>query len=149
MVTASQCLKRHLTTQSLFRAASLRGPVPELIVRSDRGSQYCSHEYWARVAQFGMQAFMSRRGNCYDNEPIDGIWGTMKNELVHHRRYVTRRQAKQRIAEYIEVFYNRQRRQARLGYLSPAAFMQQYRKHTPLQNQCWHTLIPTALNRRG
>jgi putative transposase len=67
---------------------------------------------------------MSRRGNCYDNAPIESFWGTLKNELVHHRHYATREQARCEIAEYIDLFYNRQRRQARLGYLSPAAFMQ-------------------------
>lgn len=80
------------------------------------------------VTQFGMQASMSRRGNCYDNAPIESFWGTMKNELVYPRRFATRGQARREIAEYIELFYNRQRRQARLGYLSPAAFMQQYRQ---------------------
>lgn len=93
---------------------------------TDRGSQYCSHEYRALVAQFDMLASMSRRGNCYDNAPIESFWGTLKNELIYHRRYATREQARREIAEYIDMFYNRQRRQARLGYLSPAAFRQQY-----------------------
>jgi putative transposase len=69
---------------------------------------------------------MSRRGNCFDNAPIESFWGTLKNELIHHRRYTTREQARREIAEYIDLFYDRQRRQARLGYLSPAAFMQRY-----------------------
>ncbi len=63
---------------------------------------------------------MSRRGNCYDNAPVESFWGTLKNELVHHRRYETREDAAREIIEYIDLFYNRQRRQARLGYLSPA-----------------------------
>lgn len=57
---------------------------------------------------------------------MESFWGTLKNELVHHRQFRTRQQAIQEIAEYIEVFYNRQRKQARLGYLSPAAFTQRY-----------------------
>ena len=57
---------------------------------------------------------------------MESFWGTLKNELIHHRRYRTRAQAIQEITEYIEIFYNRQRKQARLGYLSPAAFMRQY-----------------------
>lgn len=69
---------------------------------------------------------MSRKGNCYDNAPMESFWGTLKNELVHHRRYKARQEAILEITEYIEVFYNRQRSQARLGYLSPAAFEQQY-----------------------
>lgn len=75
-----------------------------------------------------MQSSMSRRGNCYDNAPIESFWGMLKNELVHHRRYATRREAMQEITEYIEIFYNRQRRQARLGYLSPAAYERRYYK---------------------
>lgn len=69
---------------------------------------------------------MSRRGNCYDNAPIESFWGVLKNELIHHRRYTTRREAMQEITEYIEIFYNRTRRQQRLGYLSPAAFERRY-----------------------
>ena len=67
---------------------------------------------------------MSRKGNCYDNAPMESFW--IKNELVHHRCYGTRQEAIQEITEYIEVFYNRQRRQARLGYLSPAAYERQF-----------------------
>lgn len=119
-------MTRHLVMQALFRAVSLRRPAPGLIQHTDRGSQYCSNEYRALVAQFGMQASMSRRGNCYDNAPIESFWGTLKNELIHHRRYATREQARREIAEYIDLFYNRQRRQKRLGYLSPVVFMQQY-----------------------
>jgi Integrase core domain len=70
----------------------------------------------------------SRRGNCYDNAPIESFWGILKNELVHHRRYSSRQEATQEITEYIEIFYNRQRRQERLGYLSPAAFEKKYFK---------------------
>src|SRR6478672_3059761 len=116
--------------RALFRAVSLRRPPPGLIQHTDRGSQYCSHEYRTLLAQFGMQASMSRRGNCYDNAPIESFWGTLENELVHHRRYATREQVRREIAEYIDLFYNRHRRQARLGYLSPAAFRQQYLQKT-------------------
>ena len=73
-----------------------------------------------------MNASMSGTGNCYDNAPMESFWGVLKSELVHHRRYKTRQEAIREITEYIEVFYNRQRRQARLGYLSPAAFEKAY-----------------------
>ena len=73
-----------------------------------------------------MTASMSRKGDCWDNAPIESFWGVLKNELVHHRKFKTRQQAVQEIAEYIEIFYNRQRKQKRLGYLSPAAFTQKY-----------------------
>jgi transposase InsO family protein len=69
-----------------------------------------------------MTASMSRKGNCYDNAPMESFWGLLKTELVHHRRYKTREEARREITEYIEVFYNRQRIQAQLGYLSPVAY---------------------------
>ena len=87
---------------------------------------YCALAYQALVSQFGMQASMSRRGNCYDNAPIESFWGTLKNELVYHQRFATREQARHSISEYIEIFYNRQRTQARLNYQSPVAFTQRF-----------------------
>jgi putative transposase len=119
-------MTKNLVSQALFRAVAAKGPVPGLIHHSDRGSQYCSHEYRKLLDQFHMRASMSRKGDCYDNAPMESFWGTLKNELVHHRRYGTRREAIREISEYIEIFYNRQRRQARLGYLSPAAYERQF-----------------------
>jgi putative transposase len=119
-------MTKNLVSQSLFRAVAAKGPVPGLIHHSDRGSQYCSHEYRKLLDQFHMRASMSGKGDCYDNAPMESFWGTLKNELVHHRRYGTRREAIREISEYIEIFYNRQRRQARLGYLSPAAYERQF-----------------------
>jgi transposase InsO family protein len=121
-------MTKNLVSQSLFRAVSTKRPAAGLIHHSDRGSQYCALEFQKLLKQFGMQASMSRRGNCYDNAPIESFWGVLKNELVHHRRYATRQQAMREITEYIEIFYNRQRRQQRLGYLSPAAYEQKYFK---------------------
>ncbi|MGF6921667.1 transposase InsO family protein [Paraburkholderia sp. 40] len=69
---------------------------------------------------------MSRRGDCFDNAPIESFWSSLKNELVYHRKFATRDQARNEITEYIEIFYNRQRTQARLDYLSPAAFTQRF-----------------------
>jgi transposase InsO family protein len=117
---------KNLVTQSLFKAVSAKRPRPGLIHHSDRGSQYCAHEYRRLVDQFKMRVSMSRKGDCYDNAPMESFWGTLKNELIHHRRYKTRDQAIREITEYIEVFYNRQRRQARLGYLSPALYERQF-----------------------
>jgi len=121
-------MTKNLVSQSLFRAVAAKRPVAGLIHHSDRGSQYCALEYQKLLKQFGMKASMSRRGNCYDNAPIESFWGALKNELVHHRRYATRAEAVREISEYIEIFYNRQRRQGRLGYLSPAAYAQKYYK---------------------
>jgi transposase InsO family protein len=119
-------MTKNLVSQSLFRAVAAKRPVPGLIHHSDRGSQYRSHEYRKLLDQFHMRASMSRKGDCYDNAPMESFWGTLKNELVHHRRYGTRREAVREITEYIEIFYNRQRRQAKLGYLSPAAYERQF-----------------------
>ncbi len=115
-----------LVSQALFRAVAAKRPAKGLVHHSDRGSQYCSLAYRKQLQQFGMQASMSRKGNCWDNAPMESFWGSLKNELVHHRRFTTRTQARQEITEHIEIFYNRIRKQARLGYLSPAQFTQQY-----------------------
>lgn len=119
-------MTQNLVMQALFRAVAAKRPGKELIHHSDRGSQYCSHAYQKLLRQFGMQVSMSRKGNCWDNAPMESCWGSLKTELVHHRRFVTREQAKREITEYIEIFYNRIRKQVRLGHLSPAAFRQQY-----------------------
>jgi len=119
-------MTQNLVMQALFRAVAARRPERGLIHHSDRGSQYCAHAYQRLLRQFGMQVSMSRKGNCWDNAPMESCWGSLKNELVHHRRFATRGDAKREITEYVEIFYNRIRKQARLGYLSPAAFMQQH-----------------------
>jgi transposase InsO family protein len=119
-------LTRNLVSQSLLQALIAKRPAKGLLHHSDRGSQYCSHDYRRILERSGLIASMSRKGNCYDNAPMESFWGTLKQELVNHRRYRTRREAIREITEYIEVFYNRQRRQAGLGFLSPAAFARQY-----------------------
>jgi transposase InsO family protein len=119
-------ITKNLVSQSLFRAVAAKRPPPGLIHHSDRGSQYCSHEYRRLLDQFHRKASMSRKGDCYDNAPMESFWGMLKSEHVHHRRYRTRQEAIGEITEYIEGFYNRQRRQVRLGYLSPAAYERQY-----------------------
>ena len=115
-------MTKELVTKSLIHAVAAKHPPAGLIHHSDRGSQYCSAKYRKLLSLLGMEASMSRKGNCYDNAPMESFWGTLKNELVHHRRYRTREEAITEITEYIEVFYNRQRRQKRLGYLSPVAY---------------------------
>ena len=119
-------MTKDLVVRSFLMAVKTKRPDPGLIHHSDRGSQYCSSDYRKLLERFKMKASMSRKGNCYDNAPMESFWGTLKNELVYHQRYATREQAIREITEYIEVFYNRQRRQARLGYLSPVAYGQQF-----------------------
>jgi putative transposase len=119
-------ITKNLVSQSLFRAVAAKRPGPGLIHHSDRGRQYCAYEYRRLMDQFKMKASMSRKGDCYDNAPMESFWGTLKSELVHHSLYKTREEAIREITEYIEVFYNRQRRQARLGYLSPVNYERQF-----------------------
>lgn len=115
-------MTQDLVGRALFRAIAIRRPAEGLIHHSDRGSQYCSGSYQKLMRQFKMIPSMSRKGNCWDNAPMESFFGTLKTELVHHRKYRTRQQAEAEIREYIEVFYNRQRRHANLGNLSPAAY---------------------------
>lgn len=122
----SHRMTKNLVSQSLFRGVAAKRPPRGLVHHSDRGSQYCAAEYGKLLNQFGMVASMSRRGNCYDNAPMESFWGLLKTELVHHRCFRTRAEAIQAITEYIEVFYRRQRKQAKLGYLSPVAFERQF-----------------------
>ena len=120
-----------LVQSALLKAIDIKRPARGLLQHSDRGSQYCAQAYQATLRQFGMIPSMSRRGNCYDNAPMESFWGTLKNELVHHRHFETREQARREISEYIEIFYNRQRRHSRLGNQSPAAFAQQWARQQP------------------
>lgn len=121
-------MTQELASQALFRAVAQKRPPAGLIHHSDRGSQYCSAAYQKRLVQFGMQPSMSRKGNCYDNAPMESFWGSLKNEWVHHHRYASRDQAIASIREFIEIFYNRQRRHSRLGNLAPTVFAQQFSK---------------------
>ena len=122
----SERMKKSLVSESLFRAVAAKRPAKGLMHHSDRGSQYCAYEYGKLLKQFGMQVSMSGKGNCYDNAPMESFWGTLKQELVHHRRYQSRQEAIQDITEYIEIFYNRQRIQAKLGFLAPAVYKQKF-----------------------
>ena len=115
-------LERWLTIAALQMAIETRQPPPGLLHHSDRGSQYASDDYQALLTKYQMQGSMSRTGNCYDNAPMESFFGTLKTELVHHRHYVTRTEAKTDLFEYIEVFYNRFRRHSTLDYQCPVAF---------------------------
>jgi transposase InsO family protein len=121
-------MTQELVSQALFRAVGQKRPQAGLIHHSDRGSQYCSAAYQKLLIQFGMRPSMSRKGNCYDNAPMETFWGSLKNEWVHHHRYASRDQAIASIREFIEIFYNRQRRHSRLGNLAPAVFARKFSK---------------------
>ena len=118
-------ITKDLVMRSLYRAVSTKKPPAGLIHHSDRGSQYCSLDYGKLLKRFNMKVSMGEKGNCYDNASMEGFRGTLKNKLVYHQHYTTWEQAIREITEYIEIFYNRQRRQARLGCLFPVAYMRQ------------------------
>lgn len=111
-----------LVGNALQMAVQRELPEAGLLCHSDRGSQYASRSYQQQLARHGITCSMSRRGDCWDNAPMESFFATLKKELIHHERYATRQQARQRIFEYIEVFYNRVRRHSGLGYMSPAEF---------------------------
>jgi len=111
-----------LPEQALRMALTTRQPPAGLLHHSDRGSQYAAGSYQQLLTTHGITASMSRTGNCWDNACVESFFGTLKRELVYHRHYATRAEAKQDIFEYIEVFYNRTRRHSTLGYDSPAEY---------------------------
>ncbi|MCE9535968.1 MAG: integrase core domain-containing protein, partial [Nitrospirae bacterium] len=93
-----------------------------LLHHSDRGSKNAATRYQRLLGEHGITPSMSRTGNCWDNACVESFFGTLKRELVYHRHYATRDDATRDIFEYIEVFYNRQRRHSTLGYDSPAEY---------------------------
>jgi putative transposase len=111
-----------LAERALIMALANRRPRAGLLHHSDRGSQYAATSYQQLLATHGVTVSMSRKGNCWDNACIESFFGTLKRELVYHRHYATRDDATRDIFEYIEVFYNRQRRHSTLGYHSPAEY---------------------------
>jgi transposase InsO family protein len=121
----SERISRELTLNALDMALVRRQPLTGLLHHSDRGSQYASGDYQAALAAEGMVCSMSRRGNCWDNAVAESFFATLKVELAHDAGWVTRQAACAELFEYIEVFYNGQRRHSSLGYLSPRAFERQ------------------------
>src|SRR4051812_423928 len=115
-------MPQELTLAALDMALQRRRPLPGCMHHSDRGSQYAAGDYQKQLVQYGMVCSMSRKGNCWDNAPMEGFFHSLKTELVHHCDYQTRDEARRDIFEYIEVFYNRQRRHSTLGHLSPTQF---------------------------
>ena len=119
-------MTKALVADALRAAYWRKKPKPGLMHHSDRGSQYCSATYRALQASYGMRASMSRKGNCWDNAPMESFFGTLKTESLHHYRFVTREQTRQVVFEYIEVFYNRIRRHAKISNQVPADFANQF-----------------------
>jgi putative transposase len=111
-----------LTLDALGMALARRRPAAGLLHHSDRGSQYASGDYQRLLAQHGIVCSMSRRGDCWDNAVAESFFATVKVELVHDAAWATRASARTELFDYLELFYNGQRRHSALGYLSPRAF---------------------------
>lgn len=102
-------MRKSLVIKALNQAIGRTGAIKGLLVHSDRGVQYASKEYQAILTENGFICSMSRKGNCYDNAPMESFWGKLKQEWLYGKRFKSRLEAKVAIFEYIEVFYNRQR----------------------------------------
>lgn len=118
----SERITKEVAVSALQMAIERRRPQKGLIHHSDRGSQYASGEYQKKLSEHEMLCSMSRKGDPWDNAPMESFFGTLKTELVHDRRYRSRVEARGDIFEYIEVFYNRIRLHSTLGMKSPEAY---------------------------
>ena len=118
----SSNMKESLVLNALRMALFNRKINSGLLLHSDRGVQYASYSYQALLKQNNIQCSMSRKGNCWDNAAMESFFHTLKTECVHHEKYETRDQAKKSVFDYIEVFYNRQRKHSYLGYVSPEQY---------------------------
>ncbi|EAR09117.1 transposase and inactivated derivative [Reinekea sp. MED297] len=109
---------------ALEMALARRKPTEPVILHSDRGVQYRSREYQDFARAHGLQLSMSRKGNCWDNAPMESFYSRLKVELIHGTEYRSKNELRSSIFEYIEIFYNRQRRHSGLNYVSPEEFEQ-------------------------
>ena len=119
-------MDKHIDTELVSKALNMellnRSPASKLILHSDRGSQYSSHDYQEMIESHGLICSMSGTGNCYDNAAMESFFHSLKTEWTSHYRYETRSVAKASIFEYIEVFYNRQRRHSYANRMAPMQY---------------------------
>jgi putative transposase len=120
-------LEQDLVLQALRRTIGQRQPPAGLLIHSDQGTQYASVNFRALLHRQGFEQSMSRKGNCWDNAVAESFFKTLKTELVYHQTFHTRAQAYQQIFEYIEGYYNRQRRHQTLKYETPVAYEQRHK----------------------
>lgn len=118
----SERMTAKLVIDALQMALWRRKMPTNVIVHSDRGSQYCSHDYQALLAKHDLICSMSKRGDCYDNAAMESWNHSLKVEAIHGEKFITRAAAKNHVFEYIDVYYNRKRLHSRLGYKSPVCF---------------------------
>jgi len=113
---------RHLAIDALNMSIEQRQPDGVLLHHSDRGAQYTSDDFRDVLVKHGIECSMSARGNCYDNAVVESFFGLLKRERVNRTRYLPREETETDIFDYIECFYNRNRRHGHLGNISPAAY---------------------------
>jgi transposase InsO family protein len=113
---------QELVNEALMMAVAQRRPKPGLIHHSDQGILYSSGSYLTLLKTYGMLRSMSGKGNCYDNAVAESFFSSLKNEIVHHRNYQTRDEARTEIFEYMELFYNRKRLHQSLNYQTPMKY---------------------------
>ena len=119
----SETMKAIETTVAAFKMAVNNRPVVEpLLFHSDRGVQYACSEFTGQLKKWPITQSMSRKGNCWDNAVAESFFKTMKTEMIYHQKFQTKAAAKLAVFEYIEVWYNRQRRHSALGYLTPCQY---------------------------
>ena len=119
-------LRTSLITDALDMAARNHRLADEAIFHSDRGTQYTSQEFAAKLTELNLQQSLGRTGSCYDNALAESFFAALKNERVHRTVYPTRKKARADIAHYIEIFYNRQRLHSTLGYRTPHEVRNEY-----------------------
>ena len=124
----SDKMNRELIINAFLMAYWARKPKAGLIHHSDKGSQYASHDFQRILSKFEVIPSMSGKGNCFDNAVTETFFHTLKTELMFDHIFETREEAKSAIFEYIEVFYNRERKHSTLGYCSPEKFEQYWEK---------------------
>jgi transposase InsO family protein len=122
----SMRINTDLVIEALNMAVLSRRPGKGLIVHSDKGTQYASYDYRMRLSKYGFRQSMGSTGDCYDNAVAESFFHTMKTEWVFFERYQTRSQAKTSLFDYMETFYNRERRHSTLNYLSPWNYEQKF-----------------------
>lgn len=115
-------LRAELCLDALEMALEQRRPAAGLLHHGDRGVQYACDAYQSLLEREGITCSMSRTGNCYDNAAMESFFSTLKREEVYQRDYATHAEARAAIFEYVEAFYNRERRHSALGYKSPVEF---------------------------
>jgi transposase InsO family protein len=118
-------MQTNAVTDALRMAWFRRRPPPGLIFHSDRGSQYCSHDFQKMLEGYKMKSSMSRKGNCWDNAPTESLWGRLKVGRLYGRRFATRREAMDEVIDWLN-FYNHKRLHSTLGYVSPMTFEQRW-----------------------